>query len=99
MKATADAWVALEDEEDEDEGDGEEVMQALFEEEEGEGEETDEDSDSEAAYVATRFTSCTSSSYSSNSFKLMCEKRQSGYIACNCTTDITCNKIAARNKP
>ena len=50
MKATADAWVALEDEEDEDEGDGEEVMQALFEEEEGEGEETDEDSDSEAAY-------------------------------------------------
>ena len=36
MKATADAWVALEDEEDEDEGDGEEVMQALFEEEEGE---------------------------------------------------------------
>ena len=33
MKATADAWVALEDEEDEDEGDGEEVMQALFEEE------------------------------------------------------------------
>ena len=48
MKATADAWVALEDEEDEDEGDGEEVMQALFKEEEGEGEETDEDSDSEA---------------------------------------------------
>ena len=28
----------------------------------------------------------------------MCEKRQSGYIACNCTTDITCNEIAAWNK-
>ena len=33
MRATTDAWVALEDE---DEGDGEEVMQTLFEEEEEE---------------------------------------------------------------
>ena len=45
MRATTDAWVALEDE---DEVYGEEMMQASFEEEE-EGEETDVDSDGEAA--------------------------------------------------
>ena len=47
MKATSDAWIALEDEE---EGDGEETARALFVEEEEEEEEegTDLESDSES---------------------------------------------------
>ena len=46
MKATSDAWIALEDEE---EGDGEETARALFvEEEEEEEESTDLESDSES---------------------------------------------------
>ena len=47
MKATSDAWIALEDEE---EGDGEETSRALFVEEEEEEEEegTDLESDSES---------------------------------------------------
>ena len=45
MKATSDAWIALEDEE---EGDGEETARALFVEEEEEEEGTDLESDSES---------------------------------------------------
>ena len=45
MKATPDAWIALEDEE---EGDGEETARALFVEEEEEEEGTDLESDSES---------------------------------------------------
>ena len=47
MKATTDAWIALEDEEDEEEEGGDDhAMRALFEEEQDE-EETDVESDSE----------------------------------------------------
>ena len=47
MKATTDAWIALEDEEDEEEeGGDDDAMRALFEEEQDE-EETDVESDGE----------------------------------------------------
>ena len=47
MKATTDAWIALEDEEDEEEEGGDDhAMRALFEEEQDE-EETDVESDGE----------------------------------------------------
>ena len=47
MKATIDAWIALEDEEDEEEeGGDDDAMHALFEEEQDE-EETDVESDGE----------------------------------------------------